>query len=145
VAQTQVVIVYSVALGRRRTVIIPDDDSEVPIHLANILPGEAAFAGSLAQYHGIGPDAMVFAKTGHAPLSDRCIVVAPNAVPQSVAAVIRADPAIDSHPLGNIIIDVTGQAVPGLLVVNGVAVLPVFPPKHPVSSASSGKSSSSGG
>lgn len=91
-AQTKVVIIYSPNQNRRRTVVKPDDDSQIDLHLNNIIKGEAAFVGTLADYETIGPDAMLEAYTGKTPSSDRCIVVHNN----TVIAVVCADPLIDT-------------------------------------------------
>lgn len=123
-AQTQVVIIYSPNQNKRRTVIIPDDDSQIPIHTANIVKGEAVMVGSLSDYQTIGPDAMLVAHTGQQPSSDRCIVHDG----LTVKACVLGDPLIDTHPLGTLAIDTTGQASVGLSVVNGVAVIPVQTP-----------------
>ena len=126
--QTQIVIVYSPNQNKRRAVITPDDDSQVPIHTANIVKGEAVLVGSLSDYQQIGPDAMLAAFTGQQPTSDRCIVISPDAVNPTVVAVCLADPLIDTHPLGQLAVDTTGQAYVGLPVVGGVAQVPVAPP-----------------
>ena len=94
-AQTQIVIIYSPNQNQRRTVIIPDDDSQIPIHTANIINGEAVLVGSLVDYQNIGPDAMLAAYIGQQPTSDRCILIDNT---NTVVAVVRADPAIDYQP-----------------------------------------------
>lgn len=120
-AQTKVVIVYSPNQNKRRTTIIPNDDSEVAGHAANIASGEMVMIGDLSDYRNIGPDAMLVTYTGQQATSDRCIVIAQN----TVAAVILGDPLIDKHPLGTLAIDVTGKATIGLPVINNVAQIPV--------------------
>jgi hypothetical protein len=120
VAQTKVVIVYSPNQNLRRTVIIPDDDSQISIHTANILPGEAVLVGSLADYISIGPDAMLMAYTGRQPSSDRCMVISND----NVVAVFKGDPLIDTHPLGEVVADVTGKAMVGATYKNNVLTQP---------------------
>lgn len=126
-AQTKVVIVYSPNQNKRRTVIIPDDDSHISIHTANIVKGEAVMVGNLSDYQFIGPDALLANFIGQQPTSDRCIVYANG----QVQAVVLGDPSIDKHPLGTLAIDTTGQAYVGLPVINGLAQIPV--PSPPVS------------
>ena len=123
-AQTKVVIVYSPNQNLRRAVIKPDDDSQIPIHTANIAKGEAVLVGSLSDYQTIGPDAMLAAHTGKQPTSDRCIVHGNG----QVMAVVRGDPLIDTHPLGTVALDTTGQAYAGLPVVGGIAIIPAPAP-----------------
>lgn len=122
-AQTQIVIVYSPNQNKRRSVIIPDDDSQIPIHIANLLKGEAFMVGLLSDYQAIGPDALLALHTGKSPASDRCIVH--NGL--MVQAVVLGDPLIDTHPLGTMALDTTDKAAIGLSVVNGVAVIPAPP------------------
>lgn len=117
---TKVIIIYSPNQNRRRTVIIPDDDSQIPIHTANIVKGEAVLVGDISDYRSIGPDAMLVAHTGKQPSSDRCIVHSNG----KVVACVLGDPLIDTHPAGALTIDNTGKATVGLSVDNGVAVIP---------------------
>lgn len=119
-AATKVVIIYSPNQNLRRTVIIPSDDSEVRVHAANIHPGEAVLVGTLADYQKIGPDAMVLAATGIAPTSDRCAVVDHTG---KVAAVVKGDPLIDSHPLGTLVAH--PMAITGGRLINGIYAAPV--------------------
>ena len=120
-AQTQVIIIYSLNQNKRRTVVIPDDDSHIPVHTANIQPGEAVLLGSLAEYKAIGPDAMLVNHTGKQPSNDRCVIHANG----KINAVVSADPLIDTHPLGQIIHDTTGVARVGYTVTNGVINIPI--------------------
>lgn len=122
-AQTQVIIIYSPNQNVRRRVIIPDDDNQISIHSDNIAKGEAVLIGNIQDYQMVGPDAMLAAHTGQQAATDRCIVISPNAINPTVAAVVRGDPLIDVHPLGRLAIDITGQAAVGMSVVNGVAVI----------------------
>lgn len=118
--KTKVVIVYSPGQGLRRTTIIPDDDSQVPIHTANLAHGEAVMVGLLSDYRRIGPDAMLVRYLGRKPTTDRCAVI--NAAGY-VVAVIRADPAIDRHPAGRLHRDPKGVAVVGQ-PASGLGLLP---------------------
>ena len=110
--QTKVVIVYSIAQGQRRTAIIPDDDSQVSIHTQNVVAGEGVLVGSLSDYRTIGPDAMLERHLGRKPSTDRCAIVNKAGI---VVGIIRADPAIDSHLLGQLRLDHDGSAIVGKL------------------------------
>lgn len=121
-AQTQCVIVYSPNLNIRRSVIIPSDDSQVAHHATNLVKGEAALIGTLADYNSIGPDAMLAAHTAQQPSSDRCIIVSPNAL-GTILGAVRADPAIDTHPAGTLVLHPT--ALVGGTYKNAVYVAPV--------------------
>ena len=108
---SKVVIVYSPGQALRRTVIIPDDDSQVPIHVANVVPGEAVVVVSLGLYRLIGPDACLEQVLGRKKQSDRCAVVDGRGV---VIGLMPMDPAIDRHhPLGTLYADPEGKAVVG--------------------------------
>lgn len=119
-AQTKVVIIYSPNQNVRRTVIIPDDDSQIPIHTANIVKGEAVLVGSLSDYQTIGPDAMLVAHTGQQASNDRCAVVGNLG---NIIAVVRGDPLIDTHPLGTLIAHST--AITGGTLINGIYTAPI--------------------
>ncbi len=112
-SQTQIVIIYSPNHGRRRTVILPDDDSQVPVHTTNLAPGEQVMVGSLSDYLTIGPDAMLQRYLGKPPVNDRCALVNAAGV---VVAHLCADPLIDrvdGHTLHH---DPQGKSVVGKLV-----------------------------
>lgn len=109
-ARTQVVIVYSPGQGRVRTVVIPDDDSQVVVHTRNLMPGEAVLVGTLADYQKYGPDAMLARFLGRQPTTDRCAVVNSAGF---VVGIVRADPAIDWHPAGRLHRDPQLKAVVG--------------------------------
>jgi hypothetical protein len=109
-ARTQVVIVYSPNQGIRRTTIIPDDDSQIPVHTKNIAPGEAVMVGTLSDYRRMGPDAMLARFLGRKPTTDTCAVINAAGI---VVHVIRADPAIDRHTAGRLHRDTNGKAVVG--------------------------------
>jgi hypothetical protein len=122
VAATKVVIVYSPNQGMRRTVIIPSDDSQVPIHTANLQPGEAVMVGSLSDYRwNYGPDKMLARYLGRQPTTDRCAVV--NSAGY-VVGLLKMDPALDRPPpLCRLHRDPNGVAVVGQLAMN----LPLTP------------------
>jgi hypothetical protein len=110
-AQSQVVIVYSPGQALRRTVVIPDDDSQVPIHTQNLQPGEAAVVVSLGLYRLVGPDAALASVLGRTAISDRCALADATG---KVIGLIRADPAIDRrHPLGTLYHDPGAKAKVG--------------------------------
>lgn len=75
-AATQVGLYYSVATGRLRWVLIPDDDSQL---IASNNPGEALLAVSQAQYQtapdNAGLQAIINAKRGAAPSADRYVLI----------------------------------------------------------------------
>src|SRR5205807_1944920 len=98
---------YSPTQGVRRTTIIPDDDSQVPGY-ADWLQGmgESVLVGTLEDYRSIGPDVMLARHRGQEPSSDRCAVVSQDGV---VVALVRADPEIDKHPDGRLVIHETAQ------------------------------------
>lgn len=70
-ALSKVVIVYSPRHARRRTVIIPDDDSQVPIHTRNLKAGEAVLVVPLADYRLTGPDGLLEKHLGRPAENDR--------------------------------------------------------------------------
>lgn len=120
-AKTKVVIVYSPGQALRRTVIIPSDDAQVPMHTANLAPGEAVMVGSLWDYRAMGPDMMLFRHVWRSPATDRCAIINPAGY---VVAVSRMDPAIDRlPPLHRFHRDPKGVAVVGRLAKN----LPLLP------------------
>lgn len=108
--RTKVVIVYSPGQARRRTVILPDDDSQVPVHTRNIAPGEAVLVGTLTDYRRYGPDVMLERYTGRKAQADRCAVINHAGY---VVGIIQADPVIDRHPAGRLHRDPAGVAVVG--------------------------------
>jgi len=120
-AQTKVVIVYSPDQCRRRVAYVPDDDAEVPgllAHVANFDSRLGLMVGDRGDYHRLGLDEMLKRFTGRPPSSDRCIVKGADG---TVAAVIHGDPTLDTHPLGQILHDITGNARVGQMVVAGIA------------------------
>lgn len=120
---TKVVIVYSPGQALRRTVIIPDDDRQVPLHVRNVAPGEAVLVGSLGLYRLIGPDEMLRRVLGRKSVSDRCAVVDARGV---VIGHIGADPAIDrNYRHGTLHHDPEGRTVVG----QGYHHLDYRPPK----------------
>lgn len=120
--QTKVIIVYSPSQNKRRTVIIPDDDSQVNIHATNIAKGEAVFIGSLLDYQTIGPDAMLIAHTNQQASSDRYAII--DGV-GNVVLMALLDPLIDIIPQGYIAIqDSQKQLMVGATFVNGIVTLP---------------------
>lgn len=101
--KTKVIIVYSPNLAKRRRVIIPDDDSEISVHQTNVSPGEAVHIGKITDYELIGPDAMLANHLGVQSSSDRCVIVN-NGI---VIGGCCADPAIDTHPEGDLVLHPT--------------------------------------
>src|ERR1700679_1053146 len=109
-AQTKVVIVFSPNLRSRRTVIIPDDDSQISVHVSNLQPGESVVVGSLSDYQTLGPDVMLSRQFSQSASNHRCIVVNAFGV---VTDVVMMDPQIDQHPHGQLLHDPLGLALVG--------------------------------
>ena len=107
--QTLVVIAYSPGQGLRRVVVLPDDDSQVPVHTRNLAPGEQVMVGSLSDYRTMGPDAMLARYLGRKKTSDRCAVVAAGVV----VGLVAMDPAIDRVAGGHLHRDPNGVCVVG--------------------------------
>jgi hypothetical protein len=96
-SRSLVVIGYSPAQARRRSVAVPDDDSEVPGLVALFRKmGEATVVVSLGLYRLIGPDAALQQVLGRAPVKDRCALVDAGGV---VRGFVGADPGIDRLPV----------------------------------------------
>lgn len=89
---TKVGILFSVSQRRRRAVILPDSDDQLPL---TPRPGEGYVEQSLADFHTLGPDHAVEQAAGGPPLPDRCAVVASNG---EVVGALAGDPAIDGVP-----------------------------------------------
>lgn len=109
---------------------IPDpnaDDSQLQHHKNAMHPNEAWAEIPFADYDAITSDIDIHTHlglTGIPRVTDRCIVHANG----QVHAVVCGDPTIDTHPLGTLVADTTGQAAVGMAVVNGVAQIPLPPP-----------------
>lgn len=121
-SKSLVVISYSPSLLSRREVVVPDatdppnwDQNNLPGHVARLRAlGEGVLIGTLADYHSIGPDAMLARQFSLPAVSDRCLVV--NGF-GTVIAVQRADPKMDQHKLGRMVHDPQGLAVDGSSIV----------------------------
>lgn len=113
---TKVGIVYSLALSKRRWMVVPDSDAELPLQPR---AGEGYVEQSMSDYQKLGPDAAVQQATGKAPLSDRCCVVQTGVV----ASVICADPACDVLPSATLVLHPTAQV--GWTYSNGVLMVPM--------------------
>jgi hypothetical protein len=107
-SKTQVVIVYSPNTGCRRRTIVPiasdpdDWDSvRVPLHAANLQPGEAVMIGTLSDYHTMGPDAMLARYLGRPAQNERCAVI--HHATGVVIGLIQADPKLFQHPDGHLL------------------------------------------
>lgn len=112
-------------------IVVPGDDSQLALHQGSIKNGEAWATVPCAIYdtHTSTLETHAYLGLSGIPMvTDRCIVISPNAVSPTVAAVVLGDPLIDTHPLGALVADTTGQAAVGLPVVSGVAQIPVTPP-----------------
>lgn len=102
-AASNVAIVYSVAQSRRRRLIVPDSDQELP---PRTMTGEAILLVPMTTYIGKGfdPDVFLAQKLGKPALNDRCGFCDGT---NTVVGVWAADPAIDTlrnltaraHPL----------------------------------------------
>ncbi len=87
---TKVGIVYSLAQRKRRWIVVPDSDAELPL---KILLGEGYIEQPLDDYRKRGADAAVTDAAGGQPLSDRCAMIDKTS---AVVGIISADPAIDT-------------------------------------------------
>lgn len=92
--------------------VLPDSDAELPLPTR---PGEAYIEQSLVDYRLLGPDAAVQAATGGAPLSDRCAIISPTT--HTVLSHCQADPNIDTHPLGSLVL--SAISIEGDIYSNG--------------------------
>jgi hypothetical protein len=102
VTRTIAVIVYSPTQGRRRRVIIPEDDSQVALHARNILPGEAVLLARRPDCWQLGPDEVLARYLARPPADDRCVLAD---FTGRVVAELHADPKIDRHPDGKLYAD----------------------------------------
>jgi len=91
---SNVAIVFSIAQSRRRRLIIPDSDAQLP---PRIQAGEGMHVFPLATYQtpGFNPDAFLAAHLGKPPLHDHCGFYDNGG---TVRAVLSADPTIDRLP-----------------------------------------------
>lgn len=89
---TKVGILYSLAQRRRRALVIPDRDDQLPL---TPRPGEGYVEQSIEDYLALGPDHAVEQVAGGAPLPDRCALVDAGGI---VRGGVQGDPAIDSVP-----------------------------------------------
>jgi hypothetical protein len=119
-SKTQIIIVYSPTQALRRTVIIPDDDSQVSMHTKNIQPGECVVVGLLSDYRLYGPDAMLSRYLNRQATTDRCAVIDHTG---TVVGIVNADPAIDRLPLHRLHRDPQNKAIIGQLAL-GLSLLP---------------------
>lgn len=87
---TKVGIVYSIALRKRRWMVVPDSDTELPLPVKQ---GEAYIEQLFTDYQQRGPDAAVQDASGGVSLSDRCAVIDNT---NTVTSHVNADPAIDN-------------------------------------------------
>lgn len=90
-AQTKVIIVYSLNQNLRRRVVKPDDDSQIPFH-SDCADGEALAIVDLEDYDALGADAVLGQYLMQIPQSDRhCII---HNETNEVLAVVSADHTI---------------------------------------------------
>ena len=118
-ARTQCVVIYSTAQCKARRVFTPDDDSQIPNIVASTVPGEAVivtFIATLNSFSNI--DAFLQNTLGKSAKSDRCMV---KGMDGTVVGLCLADPTIDKHPHGPLMVDQTGAADIGQQIVNGIA------------------------
>jgi hypothetical protein len=98
-ASTLIGVIYSISQARVRQWIIPDDDKELDGYQPS--PGEAFFTYLAKLGHDTATiNAQVKAVTGRDPDDDTCAVVAADG---SIVALVKADPAIDTHPDGDVV------------------------------------------
>jgi hypothetical protein len=95
----QIVVIYAAGSKILRRKIIPDDDSQLGLHQPG--PGESRLLLPLAHRHDDAAcRAAIAATTGVTPPSGRCCIVDAAGI---VIGVCNADPALDAHPLGELI------------------------------------------
>lgn len=90
-AATKVGIIFSLAQRRRRYMLIPDSDAELPLKPQ---AGEGYVEQPMADYKARGPDAAVQDATGGPPLSAVCQLLDAGS---NVLGTVIADPLIDGH------------------------------------------------
>jgi hypothetical protein len=113
-AATQLVVIYATESRILRRKIIPDNDAQIALHQPG--PGESRLLLPLAQpYDDAACRAAIAAASGVSPPSGRCCIVDRDG---NIIGVCHADPAIDTHPAGQLVADDT--AGPGDRHENGV-------------------------
>jgi hypothetical protein len=125
---SKIAVVYSLALSRRRRVIIPSqDDSELEWFTANLAPGEGVVIMPYSALEdvdgrllpGKNVDNALERNLGKPAMSDRCIVTDKNG---AVTHVVLADPSIDRHEMGQL--QFHPKAEIGWTLKNGIAQAP---------------------
>jgi hypothetical protein len=100
---TQLAVFYATCSKILRRKVIPDNDGQLAVHQP--APGESRLLMPLDQrYDDAACRAAIAAATGVAPPSGRCVVVDDRGV---VIGICNADPAIDVHPLGRLVVHET--------------------------------------
>ena len=104
---TQLAVFYATGSKILRRKVIPDNDAQLARHRPG--PGESRLLLPLDQpYDDMACRAAVAAATGVIPPSGRCCIVDADGY---VIATCNADPALDTHPLGRLVMHDT--AAPG--------------------------------
>jgi hypothetical protein len=98
-------VIYATRSGILRRKIILDDESQLDLHQPG--PGESLLLlPSSAPFDDASCRAAIAAATGVEPLTGRCCIID---VGGNVVGVCNADPALDTHPAGQLIAhDVAG-------------------------------------
>jgi hypothetical protein len=100
---TQLVVIYATDSGILRRKIIPDNDAQLALHQPG--PGESRLLLPLQQpYDDAACRAAIAAATGGESQSSRCCVIDHRG---QVIGVCSADPALDRHPGGRLILHET--------------------------------------
>lgn len=116
---THLAVFYATKSKILRRKVIPDDDMAVAQLRAE--PGESVLLLPLTRsYDDAACRAAIAEATGCKPPSGRCCVVDKSG---NVVAVCNADPALDSHPHGQLIAD--DIAVPGDRYISGAFSRPL--------------------
>ena len=111
---TQLAVFYATQSKILRRIVIPDNDAQ--LKLLAVAPGESVLWMQLDRPHDKAScRAAVAAATGVVPPSGRCCVVDERGV---VIAVCNADPALDAHPQGWLVVN--EHANPGDRYAGGV-------------------------
>jgi hypothetical protein len=98
---TQLVVIYATESKILRRKIIVDEDSQLDVHQPG--PGESRLLLPLsAPYDDPACRAAIAAATGAVPPSGRCCVLDGDG---NVVGVCNADPALDTHPAGQLVAD----------------------------------------
>lgn len=99
-AATKLIVIYASRSGILRRKIIPDDDAQLDLHQPG--PGESRLLLPLDRRHDDAAcRAAVEEATGVTPPSGRCAVLDDNG---QVVAICHADPALDAHPSGRLML-----------------------------------------